>query len=364
VKNQLETNLMPPKLKGFQIFKDKRGQQRCYHRKTRQSIDVKKYPLFSAGFYARCHEIITAEENKIIKIGTLGALMLDFKTRSHIYKTYSSKTRKNYENNFQYLMPLKDLQLRTIDPVTVVEIRDAAAERGVRTSAMVKSTLSMLFKHAVERGWMNDNPALKVENVRRDRNRPRSNRPWSDAERHAVLNALPVHMKPIIALMMFTGLDVGDAVRLPKSALKDGYIETRRSKTKSKVLWKAPDPLLKALAEAKEHEADTLCANSNGHSWTPDGLRSSWAKIRLDLEKKGSIEAGLTFKGLRHTLATILRELGYDRQTIAEVLAQKTTQMAEHYSRDANLEEKMAGVVEVFNKELQKRSDKIVKPSA
>lgn len=47
------------------------------------------------------------------------------------------------------------------------------------------------------------------------------------------------------------------------------------------------------------------------------------------------MQPGLTLKGLRHTVATILREMGKDYATIAEMLGQKTEAMAKHYSRRA-----------------------------
>ena len=58
------------------------------------------------------------------------------------------------------------------------------------------------------------------------------------------------------------------------------------------------------------------------------------------------IAKGLTFHGLRHTVATELRELGYDTRTIADMLGQKSESMAAHYSRDADLHEKLKPAVE------------------
>jgi site-specific recombinase XerD len=51
---------------------------------------------------------------------------------------------------------------------------------------------------------------------------------------------------------------------------------------------------------------------------------------------------------LRHTLATRLREAGADNRTIADILGQKSTSMAQHYSEGATLPEhaqkQMAGI--------------------
>jgi len=72
--------------------------------------------------------------------------------------------------------------------------------------------------------------------------------------------------------MMFTGLGPKDALGLPRTFYKSGEIATRRSKTGEPVFWPAPTPLREALALATEHDAITLCANSDGQPWTVDGV--------------------------------------------------------------------------------------------
>ena len=52
--------------------------------------------------------------------------------------------------------------------------------------------------------------------------------------------------------------------------------------------------------------------------------------MKLAPEKAGKIEPGLTLKGLRHTVATILAESGSDERTIADMLVQATIEMARH----------------------------------
>jgi hypothetical protein len=51
-----------------------------------------------------------------------------------------------------------------------------------------------------------------------------------------------------------------------------------------------------------------------------------------------------------------MRELGFDKDTIADMLGQETAGMAEWYARDAQLERKLTGVVEKIDDHLAKRS--------
>jgi integrase len=67
------------------------------------------------------------------------------------------------------------------------------------------------------------------------------------------------------------------------------------------------------------------------------GFAASWGKLRRTLEAEGVIGRGLTSHGLRHTLGTRLREAGADDRTIADILGQRSTAMARHYSENAAL---------------------------
>jgi integrase len=245
----------------------------------------------------------------------------------------------------------------------VVRIRDkATARHGRRFGNYVKALLSIVFAWGAERGYVSANPAEKVKNVRRQKGTPEANRPWADEEREAVLEATPAHMRSAIALMMFTGLGPRDALRLPRSFYKADEIATRRSKTGEPVFWPVPSALKAILDAGPKHNAVTLCANSNGRPWTDDGFRASWRKVRIGLEQQGRIAPSLTLYGLRHTVAVILREAGADERTIADALGQKTIEMARHYARGADLKRKMRGVVASFDREVNRRRTKIVKP--
>jgi len=96
------------------------------------------------------------------------------------------------------------------------------------------------FRLGAERGYVEKNPAEKVRNIRKQKGAPDANRPWSDQERHVVLDSCPAHMRSAIALMMFTGLSPKDALRLQRSRYQEGEIATRRSKTGEPVFWPAP----------------------------------------------------------------------------------------------------------------------------
>ena len=117
------------------------------------------------------------------------------------------RTRSDYQNVFDYLKPIADTPLVKFDKPLIVRIRDkAAADKGRKFANDVKARFSGLFGWGSERGYLAANTASGIKDIRRRRDAPDANRPWSDEEREAVLAACPAHIKPAVALMMFTGL--------------------------------------------------------------------------------------------------------------------------------------------------------------
>jgi integrase len=352
------------RVKGFQVFRDRHGKLRCYHRKTRIPIDLSKSPIGSAEFFAECARIRALTNASQCKPGTLGLLISEYRG-SPAFLNLAARTRSDYQRCFDYIRPIADTALVRFDRPLVVRIRDkAAATHGRRFGNYVKAALSIVFAWGAERGFLASNPAEGIKDIRRSRGAPEANRPWSDDERHNVLDAAPQHMKAALALMMFCGLGPKDALTLPRNYYREGEIATHRSKTGEPVFWPAPAELRTILEMAPKHNAITLCANSNGKPWTEGGFRASWRKERMKLERTGRVGHDLTLYGLRHTVAVILREAGYDERTIADALGQKTIEMARHYARGADLRPKMRGVVTTLDAELNRRRTKIVKPTS
>lgn len=350
------------KLRGFQIFEDRHGRWRCYHRKSRTPIDLMKFPLGTAEFFGECTRIVALKEAQTPKEkpGTLGMLLAAYRAHA-AFLDLAPRTQADYQRHFDYLRNIADTPLTRFDRPLVVRIRDkAAASKGRRFGNYLKATLSVVFGWGRERGYLSDNPASGIKSIRRPKGAPDANRPWSDAERHAVLDAAPQHMRPAIALMMMTGLGPKDALALPRNHWRSGEIATKRAKTGEPVFWPVPAPLEAIMRAAPAHSATTICASSKGTPWTLDGFRASWARLRICLEQAGAVGPGLTLYGLRHTVGTILAEMGYDDRTIADALGQSTEAMARHYSKRANRKRKMSAVVASFDEELNRRRTKPV----
>jgi integrase len=345
------------RVKGFNIFRDRFGHPRCYHRKTGTPIDLKKVPIGSDAFLAECARVAALGEMIAEKPGTLRHLIRDYRD-SAAWKRLAPRTQADYLRVLDWLKPLDDTPLKRFSRPLVVKIRDKAeAGKGVRFANYVKTVLSILFAWGKERGRVAENFASSIKDLRRRYGAPQANRPWSDEERQVVLGEASSALRPALALMAYTGMGPKDALSLPRNLIRDGEIATTRSKTGEPVFWPIPEPLAAILDQAPKHLATTLCAHSGGRPWSQGGFSASWVLLRKRLEREGKIGPGLTLYGLRHTMAVILRESGADERTIADALGQKTIEMARHYAKGADLTRKMRGIVKNFNAEMVRRRE-------
>lgn len=321
-------------ISGVKRYRDRHGKWRNYHRATGKPI---KAPYGTAEFAAEVAELNgLVSKKEPPRNGTLRGVMDEYKT-TPAFADLAMATRAGYERYFEIAKPLHDVPIQSIDSAGLSVIRDKVAmKRGRRTANYMLSVLSVLFGFAIERKYVTQNPAFVVKRAKRDKTKPKANRPWSLEERKAVLAEAPSHLKVPLALAMFTGVRKRDALTLRKDAIRGGAIAT--SKTGEEIFIRIHPELAEILAGAPPHAAPTTAATSRGTPWTETGFNSVWDKFKDKLEAEGRVWPGLTIHGLRHTLGGHLADAGCDLDTIRRVLGQKTLTMAQLYSERAKKE--------------------------
>jgi integrase len=353
------------KYAGWKIQRDKKPpfRWRAYHRATGHKIDCQKFEVYTLSFDMEVHRVNELYKVQAAKPGTLGMLIKKYRASPKFQKR-AARTRADYQKCFDWLQPIEDTPLEWFTRGRIAQIRDKAEQdHKFRFANYVRSVLSLLFSWGLEYEYVKENPVEHVSLAERPKDLPDANRPWTDAERDVVLASLPAHMLLPFSLMMFYGLDPQDALALPRTAISIAGIDTRRNKTGQPVYLPLFAPVREALEAAPVHNAITLCANSRGKPWTYNGFSTNWDKIKKKLETAGIVQPGLTLKGLRHTVGTILAEMGRDNATIALVLGHATEAMAKHYSRRADRSKQAHSVAVDFEAELNKRKTKSVKPA-
>ena len=346
------------RLKGFKFFTDRHGHQRCYHRASATPIDLKKFQVGTIEFMAECARIVALGKAKEPKPGTLGLLIAAYR-KHDAFQNLSPRTRKDYDRCFEYLRAINDTMLTDFDPPLVVGIRDRAKKAmGLKWGNYVRTCLSLVFAWGRERGYIETNPASGIKGLKKVKGSPEANRPWSDAEREAALAGAHSHFKGPLAMMMFCGLDPGDVASLPRTALTNTHLDTKRGKTAEPVWFPLPAPARDVLASAPRHEGTHLFPAPDGKALNYWALDRMWRPLRTTMEADGIAAPGLTLKGLRHTVGSILGELGWDGRAIADFLGQKTVAMGEFYSRRADKRRKTTAMVLSLDEEVKRRTKK------
>jgi integrase len=147
-----------------------------------------------------------------------------------------------------------------------------------------------------------------------------------------------------ILLARYGGMRQGDVLALPLDAWDGAALAWRAGKNKEIVRLDPPPRVLAAALERATQpplspERTKLCLTSNGHAWRSDdgGFRATFARLLRRLESEGAIARGLTFHGLRGTLAKSLAEAGVGEDSIKAYLGNRTSQSVQVYTRGALL---------------------------
>jgi integrase len=341
----MPANAFPPGVKSYR----KGGKLYVYHRATTTRI------LAEPG--TRAFELEVERLNKLAAVpkqpnaGTLGHLIHEYK-KSPEFQGLAPRTRSDYQRIFNYLKDADDTMIVEITPGEVKRSRDKAFNAHKRHFAnYMLAVLKLLFVWGVAADLCNGNPAASVKKIKRPRLAPMANRPWEEGECAAVLAASDGGIRVGIALGMFAGMRLGDALTVTRLAYDGHWIKWSQNKTGDLVELPA-HPWLKDILNADiaarkvatEGALDldpvlTLTATRAGKPYSLDGFRTIFFRLIKGLEKTGQVQPGLTFHGLRHTAGRKLAENGAEPHMIAAMLGHRTLAMAWHYSKDANRKE-------------------------
>ena len=316
------------RVKGIKRYRVK-GKWFAYHRKSGIRI---KAEYGTGEFFAELAALERKLKTAAALPGTLGLLLSAYRASS-LFTDLAPATQHGYARMMNLIQPINDMPLVELSPQFIAGLRDRiAAKHGRRQANYVMAVISVACEFGKEHGIIRENPVKGVRRVRRPREAPKANRPWTEDERRTVLAEVPHQLRAAVALAMFTGLRKGDVLALTKNAIRAGHISRRTGKTGQEISIPAHPDLMRLLQEAPAHSAVTIAATTRGTPWTVSGFNSTFIKAIAKLEREGKVGEGLTFHGLRHTVGTLLVEAGVNLDTVRRWLGQKTLAMAIHYS--------------------------------
>lgn len=363
------------RIKGVKPITVRRGAKVYRYYRHRKTGAVIKAAFGTAEFAAEIARLDRRAEETEPKPGTLAELIAQYR-KAPEFTERAPRTREDYGKVFEYLAPIGDEPLVSIDQPYLYALRDKAFKHRKRRFAnYVVQVVRLLLSFARRRGAVDTNECIGVETIPRPKGMKKANRAWSDGEREAVLTAAPIHLRAMIALGMFAALREGDACKIGRAGYDGSAIEAVASKNGEPLWIPAHFRLRTVLAdadtarrEARDRKAKrrkataidppNLVVNSRGWAWTESGFRASFFALIRRLEAKGAARPGLTFHGLRHTVGRLIVEAGGASKDVAAILGDRSEAMGELYSREFDRRSRTASMIKKLERNERKKMDK------
>jgi integrase len=251
------------------------------------------------------------------------------------------KTRRSHQTCLNALLNSDMFKGKRLTEISTEAVAKYHAERGTerRVSANRElGFLKMILQRAVEWGELGSNPAARVKKFAEQRNRLRI---LSDDEAARLLDAARPHLRPLLMLLLTTGMRPNEAFALRWAY--DGWDTEKKAKSsivsiKKRVIF-IPASLSKnhkdrevPLSNELVALLDALPRDASGKVFEMNSAPKSFRAAVDDAELKN-----VTLYTLKHTAASRMIRAGVDIVTVCELLGHadiKTTMIYCHSSAE------------------------------
>ena len=245
-------------------------------------------------------------------------------------ETSDKRTHKEDINKLKWLddylgnLALDEISLTVIDKIKAAKLKEAKKTTVNRYLALVRAILK---KAELEWEWVDK--VVKVKLYQEPRGRERS---LNKQEFQALMQELPLHMRDIVSLAVFTGLRQNNIARLQWSwiDLETGYITVPADSSKNG----SPIPVYmeetaKAIILRQQGKHSRFVFTYRGNPIATLNTRA-WRNAL----KRAGIE-NFRWHDLRHTWATWHRQAGTPTHELQKLGGWKTAVMVERYAHIA-----------------------------
>ena len=238
----------------------------------------------------------------------------------------ATRTRQDYDKILDWAgTTFGDMDPAKMERRHIIRAQSENKQR-VRFANYIVQVLSVLFEQAIDMGWITHNPAKGVRLIRPEGDGP--HRPWPvdriDAYTEAAEHGGPA--RTVMELCIGTGQRIGDVLTMRWDHLRDGGVEVKQSKTRTK-LWIPFTPRLAEYLGALPRRGLTIVTGKDGR---PLNYHQAAADIRR-VRKAAQCEA-YTIHGWRYTAAAELAAAGCTDEEIQAITGHKARAMVVKYA--------------------------------
>jgi integrase len=260
------------------------------------------------------------EERRAPDKSRFRSIVVAYKASSD-YKGLADSTRKNWapwlDRIAVYFGDLRVAQFDRAEKIRPIirQWRNKWADTP-RTADYGMQVLSRVLSHAVDPlGRIASNPC---EGIKQLYNVDRSDIIWTEDDIRRIKKSCSAEIAHAVDLAAFTGLRLGDLLRLSWSHLGEDVIviATGKSRRGREAIIPVYEALRDVLAGIPKRST-TILTNSRHQPWTEDGFGSSFNKAKI---AAGMAERDLHFHDLRGTAATNFYNAELSERVIAEIM--------------------------------------------
>lgn len=323
------------KLRWVHRFRDRHGKVRYYFRRDGKRVALPGLPG-SREFMAAYDRALIGDKPPVAAdrtvAGTMTALAVEWYDSAR-FKALSPAGQTNYRRIVErFLTDHGHRKVADMEGRHVARILDQRADTPTAANRLL-SILRLMMRHAIKRGWRDDDPTRDVERVR---HKSEGFPTWTEEDITMFEDRWPLGTRArlALALLLYTGQRRGDVIRMGRQHVRNNAIEVVQAKTGTRLAIPI-HPHLSAAIDGMPGDNLTFLVTQAGAPFASGNAFYNWFQ---DCADKAGIEKGKSPHGLRKAAARRLAEAGCTPHEIMSITGHATLAEVERYTRAANKE--------------------------